>query len=95
VKWTILVCGRFKDNATRLPLFALVYNLPNFLLQLGLPKSIQGWTLTMLREKSVKIGAKAVRHAKYVVFQPSEAAGSRQLFAGIKEQIARLYPSSA
>ena len=34
-----------------------------------LPKPIQGWTLTTLREKLVKIGAKALSHAKYLVFQ--------------------------
>jgi hypothetical protein len=41
--------------------------------QLVLPKSSQGWTLTTLREKLVKTGAKVVRHAKYVVFQLAEA----------------------
>jgi hypothetical protein len=54
VKWTKLSCRRFKDNAAPLQLFALAYNLANFLRQLVLPKPIQGWTLTTLREKLVK-----------------------------------------
>jgi hypothetical protein len=46
VKWTKLSCRRFKDNAALLQLFALAYNLANFLRQLVLPKPIRGWTLT-------------------------------------------------
>ena len=64
MKWIKLSCWRFKDNAARLQLFALAYNLANFLRQLVLPKLIQGWTLTTLREKLIKIGAKVVTHAK-------------------------------
>jgi hypothetical protein len=95
VKWTKLLCRRFKDNAARLQLFALAYNLANFLRQLVLPKLIQGWTLTTLREKLVRIGAKVVRHAKYVVFQLAEVAMPRQLFAVILERIGRLRLASA
>jgi hypothetical protein len=70
-----------------LQLFALAYNLANALRQLVLPKSIQGWTLTTLREKLIKIGAKVVTHAKYVVFQLAELAVPRQLFAALLERI--------
>jgi hypothetical protein len=45
-KWTKLSCRRFKDNEARLHLFALAYNLANFLRQLVLPKPIKGRTLT-------------------------------------------------
>jgi SAM-dependent methyltransferase len=54
VKWTKLSYRRFKDNSARLQLFALAYNLASFLRQLVLPKPIQGWTLTTLREKLVE-----------------------------------------
>src|SRR6516164_77610 len=54
VKWTKLSCRRFKDNETRLQLFALAYNLANLLRQLVLPKAIQSWTLRTLREKLIK-----------------------------------------
>ena len=90
VKWTKLSCRRFKDNAARRQLFALAYNLGNFLRQLVLPKPIKGWTLTTLREKLVKIGAKVVSHAKYLVFQLAEVAVPRKLFAAIVERIGRL-----
>jgi hypothetical protein len=90
VKWTKLSCRTFKDNQTRLQLFALAYNLANFLRRLALPKSIRQWSLTTLREKLVKIGAKVTRHSKYVTFQLAEVAISRQLFAAILERIERL-----
>ena len=90
VKWTKLSCRTFKDNQTRLQLFALAYNLANFLRRLALPKSIRQWSLTTLREKLVKIGAKVTRHSKYVTFQLAEVAVPRQLFAAILERIGRL-----
>ena len=93
VKWTKLSCRRFKDNEARLQLFALAYNLANFLRQLVLPKPIQGWTLTTLREKLIKIGAKVVRHSKYVLFQLAEVAVPRPLFARILERSACLCPA--
>jgi hypothetical protein len=95
VKWTKLSCQRFKDNAARLFLFTLAYNLANCLRQLVLPKPIRGWTLTTLREKLVKIGAKVVSHAKYIIFQLAEVAVPRQLFAAILERIGRLRPAEA
>ena len=45
--------------------------------------------LTTLREKLIKIGAKVVRHAKYVTFQMAEVAVPRELFAAILERIRR------
>jgi hypothetical protein len=90
VKWTKLSCRRFKDNEARLHLFALAYNLANFLRQLVLPKPIKGWTLTTLREKLIKIGAKVVSHSKYALFQLAEVAVPRELFAAILTRIGRL-----
>ena len=90
VKWTKLSCRRFKDNAARLQLFALAYNLAHFLRQLVLPRPIRRRTLTALREKLIKIGAKVVTHAQYVGFQLAEVAVPRQLFAAILERIGRL-----
>ena len=90
IQWTKLSCRTFKDNQTRLQLFALAYNLANFLRRLALPKSIRQWSLTTLREKLVKIGAKVTRHSKYVTFQLAEVAVPRQLFAAILERIGRL-----
>ena len=62
IKWTRLSCRRFRDNAARLQLHALAYNLANFMRTLALPKEVEYWSLTTLREKLVKIGAKVVSH---------------------------------
>jgi hypothetical protein len=92
VKWTRLSCREFKNNAVRLQLFVLAYNLANFLRRLALPQSVGHWSLTTLREKLVKIGAKVVRHSRYVIFQLAEVAVPRQLFAAILARIQRLAP---
>ena len=89
------MCRRSKDNAARLLLFALAYNLANFLRQLVLPQPTQGCALTTLREKLIKSGAKVVAHARYVTFQLTEVAAPRKLFAQILERIARLCPACA
>jgi hypothetical protein len=90
VKWTRLSCHDFVDNQVRLQLFALAYNLANFLRRLALPRAVRHWTLTTLREKLIKIGAKVVRHARYVMFQMAEVAVPRELFAAILGRIDRL-----
>ncbi len=90
MKWTKLSCHDFVDNQVRLQLFVLAYNLGNFLRRLALPKSVAHWSLTTLREKLVKIGAKVVRHARYVIFQMAEVAVPRELFAAIIERIQRV-----
>jgi hypothetical protein len=90
VKWTKLSCRTFKGNQARLQLFALAYNLGNFLRGLALPKPVRHWSLTTLREKLIKIGAKVTRHSKYVTFQLAEVAVTRNLFAAILNRIARL-----
>jgi hypothetical protein len=94
VKWTRLSCHDFVDNQVRLQLFALAYNLGNFLRRLALPKSVKHWSLTTLREKLIKIGAKVVAHSRYVFFQMAEVAVPRGLFRAILERIRRLRPPS-
>ena len=49
-------------------------NLANFMRTLALPEAVAQWSLTSLREKFVKIGAKVVQHARYAVFQMAEVA---------------------
>jgi hypothetical protein len=55
-----------------------------------LPNEVAQWTLTTLREKLVKIGARIVRHGRYVVFRLAEVAVPRSLLAEILRQIGRL-----
>ncbi len=95
LKWTKLSCRRFKDNQARLQLFALAYNLGNFVRTLALPGAVKHWSLTTLRERLIKTGAKVVRHARYVTFQLAEVAVPRKLFAQILRRIGRLRPAWA
>jgi hypothetical protein len=90
MKWTRLSCHDFADNQVRLQLFALAYNLGNFLRRLALPPGVKHWSLTTLREKLIKIGAKVVSTARYVVFQMAEVSVPRKLFQLILERIRRL-----
>ena len=46
------------------------------------------WSLTSLREKLIKIGAKVVSHGRYVTFQMAEVAVPRQMFQEILSLIA-------
>ncbi len=90
VKWTRLSCCSFAANAVRLQLHALAYNLANFMRTLALPEPVAHWSLTSLREKLVKIGAKIVAHSRYVTFQMAEVAVPRDMFAEILRLIAQL-----
>src|SRR6476619_5443842 len=92
LRWTRLSCRAFRDNAVRLQLFALAYNLLNFLRSLALYDEVAQWSLTTLREKLVKIGARIVWHGRYVVFQLAEVAVPRALFTEILRRIDRLRP---
>ena len=58
-----------------------------------LPKDVEHWSLTTLREKLIKIGAKIVRHGRYVTFQMAEVAIPHDLFADILRRINRLRPA--
>ncbi len=60
--------------------------------KLALPKEVEHWSLTTLREKLVKIGAKVVHHGRYVTFQLADVAVPRALFAYILRRIGRLRP---
>ena len=55
----------------------------HFMRTLALPKEVEHWSMTTLRDKLVKIGAKVVRHGRYVTFQLAEVAVPRDLFRKI------------
>src|SRR5438132_1672194 len=85
-------CRTFAANAVRLQLHALAYNLGHFLRTLATPEPIKDWSLTTLKDKLIKIGAKVVSHGRYVIFQMAEAAIPRQMFQEILQLIAELRP---
>jgi hypothetical protein len=90
LNWTRLSCHDFTDNQVRLQLFALSYNLGNFLRRLALPKKIRDWSLRTLQVKLIKIGAKVIKHSRYVIFQMAEVMVSKAMFREILERISQL-----
>ena len=92
LNWTRLSCHAFVDNQVRLQLVALAYNLGNFLRRLALPRRVRQWSLRTLRVKLIKIGAKVIRHSRYMIFQMAEVLVSKRLFQEILERIHRLKP---
>jgi hypothetical protein len=86
----LVSCRKFRNNDVRLELHALAYNLANFMRTLALPKEVDHWSLTTIREKLVKIGAKVVAHGRYVTFQMAEVAVPRDLFRKILRLIGEL-----
>ncbi len=63
-----------------------------FLCTLATPEPVKEWSLTSLREKLIKVGAKLVSHGRYVAFQMAEVAVTSTLFAEILRLIAELRP---
>ena len=59
---------------------------------LALPDEVEQLSMTTLRDKLVKIGAKVVWHDRYVTFQMAEVAVPRDLFQEIPRLIDALRP---
>jgi len=92
VVWTRLSCRRFAANAVRLQLHALAHNLADFLRTLTLPEAVSHWSMTTLRDRLVKTGAKIVRHGRSITLQMAEVMVSRGVFQQILDAIAALRP---
>jgi len=83
IKWTRLSGMKFAANEARLQLHALANNLANFLRKRATPKVIGTRSLTSLRKRHFKTGARLVRHKRYVIFQIAAAAMPRKLITGV------------
>ena len=59
---------------------------------MALPHKVENWSMTTLREKLIKIGAKIVRHGRYVTFQMAEVGVPKDLFRKILLLIDELKP---
>ena len=92
INWTRLSCRAFAANAARLQPHALVHNRGNFLRALATPEPIRDWSLTSLKEKPIKSGAKIISHGFYVAFRMAEVAIPGHLFADFLQLIADLRP---
>ncbi len=55
----------------------------NFMRTLALPKEVEHWSLTTLREKLVMCGAKVVIHVRYVPFNLAAVAVPWEVFRKI------------
>jgi hypothetical protein len=66
--------------------------LPTSCARWGRPIPIKDWSLTKLKEKPIKIGAKVVSRGRYVAVQLAEVAIPRTLFAEILRLIAEPRP---
>jgi len=52
---------------------------------------VKHWSLRTLRDKLIKIGAKVVKHSRYVIFQTADVAVPQALFREILGRIRRLH----
>jgi hypothetical protein len=91
IRWTRL-SRVFAANPVRPQFHALAYNLANFLRTLALPEPVGHWSLTTLRGRLVKIGARIVRRGRTFVFQMAQVMVTRDLFQQILNAIAALGP---
>lgn len=66
-----------------------------FIRKLVLPVAAEQLSLMTLRNKLNKIGAKIVRHQRYVIFEVAEFAGYRDLFADTLCRVDRPRPKAA
>ena len=62
--------------------YEMLYNLGNFLRQAVLPQAVRHWTLTTLREKLIKIGAKVARHSAEDRLPDGGSGGSERVVPG-------------
>jgi Transposase DDE domain group 1 len=92
VSWTRVSCHGFNANAVRRQLHALAYNFANLLRTIALQAEIAQWSMTTLRERLGKIGAKIVRHGRSAILQMAEVIVPRDLFQTILSAIAALRP---
>lgn len=87
-----LSCRRFCNNEVRLQLHAVAYNLGNFMRTLALPGEVEHWSLTTLRKKLIKIGAKVVNLGRYVTFQLAEENDGESItMREIRRKLCSLY----
>jgi hypothetical protein len=78
-RWPRLTRG-FSLKGTALQLQALAYDPGNFLRTLATPEPIEDWSLTSLKDKLIKIGAKVVSHGRCIAFQMAAVAIPRRMF---------------
>lgn len=89
---TRLSCIRCAANTVRQQLHALAFDLANFPRTLALPETVKHRSLTRLRDRLVKIGAKIITLGRSITFQMTEPIVPRALLRQILTAIAALRP---
>ena len=79
-------------NANRLQVHALAYNLFNWFRRLALSASMRKQRIETIRLKLLKIAAKAVRSARYIVFKLCSSCPYKQEFYDTLSNIRQLQP---
>ena len=87
MKMTRLSCHHSRSNEVRLWLSVLAYNLGNLWRRLVLPKKIDHWSLTSLKQRLVKTGGRLVKHARYYWLLLAEGHLTRRVFGSILRRI--------
>ena len=87
---TRLSCHRFRPHEVRLWLNVIAYNLGNLWRRLLLPKRIDNWSLTSLRQRLVNTGGRLVKHARYYWLMLAESDLTRRLFGAMVARIVAL-----
>ena len=65
----------------------VAYNLGNLWRRLVLPKKIDHWSLTSLKQRLVKTGGRLVKHARYYWLLLAEGHLTRRVFGSILRRI--------
>jgi hypothetical protein len=76
---TRLSCHRFRSNQVRLALSLLAYNLGNLWRRLALPRRIENWSLTSLKQRLVKSRRTAGKACPLLLASPGGRASERYL----------------
>jgi len=79
-------------NANRLQIHALVYNVFNWFKRLTLPDELRSHMVDTIRVKLIKIAAKVIRSAGYIVFKLCSSCPYKTAFYRTFENIRRLNP---
>ena len=92
LKWMRMSFHHLDTNQVRLQLFALAYNLANFVCRPALPRVMRHLSITTLRKNLNQ--PKIVRHAQYVTSQLTAIAIPHKLFQGIHRRLVRFRVAS-
>ena len=90
--WRRLLFRRSRHNEVRRQLHAPAYNLATFLRCIELPEAIADWSLTSLKLKLIKIGARGVRRARQaraITLESAEVAVTGPMVRAILAAIRR------